>query len=1102
MWAGRGWAGQGWAAQVLVELAGRHRLAIVRVWHDIWGRSGYHHALIVVASADNLADILADILGAAGAAWNSMELDGANGGGRIWYGTAVQHSKERPVRIIVEPTALPGVKRVAQKLANDFEQVSGVPALVVQQSAADANAEPVGSAEPAGYPGLAGSKDLVNGVAPVQKIVVSTQADTQADNTENKYQAFELKFTDDSTLAVIGTDLLGTEYGLYAISEYIGVSPLHFWGDVQPVHQDVIEINRDIEQISSTPSVKYRGFFINDEWPGFGSWTFEHFGGFTAEMYDHVFDLLLRLKGNYLWPAMWTSSFALDGPGDLTEVLADEYGITIGASHHEPLLRASEEWAKVSGADTPYGADWNYLANKDGLLNYWHDGLKRSGHLNKMITLGIRGEYDSELLGPDASLQANIDLLKDAITEQRKLIAQDATKQDNPQMLALYKEVEVFYYGSDTAVGLQGWDGLDGVTLMFCEDNFGFMRSLPETERERANAGMYYHLDYHGGPVSYEWMPSTSWERMHDQMSLAYDYGIKEVWVVNVGDLKFNEVPLAFFMAMAYDMAKYGSHNKAAVSEYTKQWLAKTFRRVPADIRAKMSQVLHGYIKLNAMRRPEALNAEVYHAAHYLEADRILQRAEEIQRLDQEVVTALANPKSDELASYRNNSAGFVGTNAASASLDTTTALTAYQSLIGIPARASTNLVQLMVWAAKNAHYAQQGKPIANSYADLVTQAINRDRAIGQEIKEFRDGKWSGQEKEAHIGFTMWNDDGNKYPLRLTVEPVGEPRILVSRADQERRFHKTYFAGDPVMVDDFNFAGTDRVILEIANDGTGEFDFEITGAAGKPWLTVEPNRGTVTDQQQVALILNRDKLPAQPVHADLTIVGGGTEIPVNVTAQPAPTANTPANPDLPAGTYLPGPGFVTAIPASGFSSSKAATPTAPLTAATTATPSATAPSTSAKFEVVPSGGRDGDAIRVYPTTAKFDDDLTTKRPTVTYRALITKPGDYTVQVWQVPTGVVGRGTALRFVLGVDGARHLLTAVAADVNAGYPDDSRWAEPVLRNIRITSTDVTLSQGVHQISIGAVDPNLLVERIVLYPTATPPPASYLGPPDSARA
>lgn len=212
-----------------------------------------------------------------------------------------------------------------------------------------------------------------------------------------------------------------------------------------------------------------------------------HYGGFTAEMYDLIFETLLRLKGNYLWPAMWTSSFSLDGPGEENARLADCYGIVMSNSHHEPCLRHSEEWDLVRGEDSVYGNEWSYLTNREGLIRYWRDGLLRSGKYENIITIGMRGERDSLMLGEDASLEQNISLLKEIITEQRKLI-RECVGENEPEMLALYKEVEAYYYGDETTPGLKDWDGLDGVTLMLCEDNYGNMRTLP-TEEMRSHRG-------------------------------------------------------------------------------------------------------------------------------------------------------------------------------------------------------------------------------------------------------------------------------------------------------------------------------------------------------------------------------------------------------------------------------------------------------------------------------------------------------------------------------------------------------------------------------------------------------------------------------------
>ena len=233
--------------------------------------------------------------------------------------------------------------------------------------------------------------------------------------------------------------------------------------------------------------------------------------------------------------------------GEENARLADCYGIVMSNSHHEPCLRHSEEWDLVRGEDSVYGNEWSYLTNREGLIRYWRDGLLRSGKYENIITIGMRGERDSLMLGEDASLEQNISLLKEIITEQRKLI-RECVGENEPEMLALYKEVEAYYYGDETTPGLKDWDGLDGVTLMLCEDNYGNMRTLPteEMRSHRGGFGMYYHFDYHGSPVSYEWVNSSYLPKIWDQMTMAYDFGVRDIWIVNVGDLKFQEYPLSF----------------------------------------------------------------------------------------------------------------------------------------------------------------------------------------------------------------------------------------------------------------------------------------------------------------------------------------------------------------------------------------------------------------------------------------------------------------------------------------------------------------------------------------------------------------------------
>ena len=414
---------------------------------------------------------------------------------------------------LLEEECYSGVAKIAEKVCGDVELVTGIRPVTrrISKTYLDEQKE----SEYVVLVGTVGKSSVLeklNGRVPLDKI-------------RGKRESFLFQIVDNgtkATLVIAGSDKRGTIYGLFHLSEYMGVSPWVHFSDVLPEKRKKLTLTEKDNMISREPSVKYRGFFINDEWPAFGSWTFEHFGGFTEEMYDLIFETLLRLKGNYLWPAMWTSSFSLDGPGDAKARLADEYGIVMSNSHHEPCLRHSEEWDLVRGEDSVYGNEWNYVTNREGLLRYWRDGLQRNGKFENIITIGMRGERDSMMLGSDATLKQNIDLLKDIITEQRKLIA-ECINSDAPQMIALYKEVEAYFYGNEGMMdGLKDWDGLDGVTFMLCEDNFGNMRTLPtaELKNRKGGWGMYYHFDYHGGPISYEWVNSSYLPKIWDHRGL------------------------------------------------------------------------------------------------------------------------------------------------------------------------------------------------------------------------------------------------------------------------------------------------------------------------------------------------------------------------------------------------------------------------------------------------------------------------------------------------------------------------------------------------------------------------------------------------------
>lgn len=938
---------------------------------------------------------------------------------------------------VVEQEAFEGVRKIALAVTADVELVSGAKAEIKETAAGSRNIVLCATL---------GKSALLEELAAAGKI--------RTEEIAGKREVYMTAILDkpfegvDSAVVIAGSDKRGTIYGMFSLSEYIGVSPLVYFGDAAPAPKKEITLSEDFCTVSKEPSIRFRGFFINDEWPCFGNWAMSHFGGVNADMYEHVFEFLLRMKGNYLWPAMWASSFPLDGPGSANEELADIYGVVMGYSHHEPCLRASEEWDKVRGEGTRYGNEWNFYTNEQGLLNYWEDSLIRSGKYENIITIGMRGERDSSMLGDNATVEENVNLLKDIITKQRQLIKKHVNKDLDqvPQMLALYKEVEAYFYGDDKVPGLKDWDELDGVICMLCEDNHGQMRTLPtpEIRDHKGGFGMYYHFDYHGGPISYEWVDSTPMSKTWEQMCTAYEYGIRDLWIVNVGDLKFHEVPLTYFLAMAYDFDKWGISNPDSYREFTAKWAKECFPTAGEELQAKAAEVLTEFIDMNHTRRPESLNENIYHPCNYLEADRMIAKAEHIEKLDAELREQLS---ADEAAGY--------------------------YSMAGFSAAASANLLKMHLYAAKSAHYAKQGRPAANKYADLAGECIRRDRDFGIEFGAFKGGKWDGMQLASHIGFTRWNDDGCRYPVICRLEPMGKPRMSVSRKDEEMYAVKNY--GNPAMirVPDFMDEGCDTVYLEISNDGAGSLHFEITDASGSlpDWLTVTPMSGDVELLQEVVLRCDRSKLPDTMEHNVLYVSDGDTTVAVDVLGQRVDTSEYPPM------TFLPQRGIIT-MDAKHFAKKH--------------------DTEKGAFTVIEGYGKYGNGVKVLPSDAFFTEKE--DKPELTYRFYIPEGGDYLVELYAAPTNPSVNGTGIHVQVKTEYSRRTAALVLPGFKAGNNSEYAWCKGVLDQIRTIELIFKLQKGVNEISVSALEAGLVLERISVRPVQKHLKRSYLGPEECA--
>ena len=775
-------------------------------------------------------------------------------------------------------------------------------------------------------------------------------------------------------------------------------------------------------------------------------------------MYDHVFELLLRLKGNYLWPAMWTSSFSLDGPGLANAELADEYGIVMSNSHHEPCLRHSEEWDMVKGEDSPYGTEWNFDRNKEGLTNYWRDGLKRNCGFENIITMGMRGERDSEILGHTATLQENIEYLKEVITTQNQLI-QECVNTDLsqvPRMLALYKEVEAYFYGDENTKGLKDWSELDGVTFMLCEDNFGNMRTLPEKElRDRQGGwGMYYHFDYHGDPVSYEWVNSTYLPKVWEQMTMAYEFGIRDIWIVNVGDLKPQELPLSYFMELAYDFDKWGTQAPNRTSCFTEQWVKMQFGHAFEQQECeRIVYLLNEYTRLNSIRKPEALYTDTYHPVHYGEADAALQKAEEL------IVLA------DTL-------------------LEKTNEMThaSFYELVYYPVVASMNQLQLQIYGGKNEWYAKQGRMIANDYADKIKKCLEKDEYLQQEYHSIAEGKWDGMMMSEHVGFVHWNDEECRYPIRHYVEPSKKMRMIVAPTNAVTYTMGGDWTGKVIRLYDFLNPRCDKTSLDLANGGKEAFAYRVTCDA--EWLQLSSTQGMVEKQERLDIFIDRqiiskvcERDTKDVLEAAITIETDFTHVKVEIYARaeecdskitvaalPEELSDTVKEDDL--GLVISAEDYI------GKEDTK-----------------------KGAFGKLQPYGKYDVGIKAFPITETFIPGV--DAPSLIYEFILPEDGQYEVIFQCAPSNPISKKNLLRFgVKWNEEEIELVNTVENDYRSGERSCQVWANGVLDNIHEMKLYKEGKNGKNQITVYACDPAFVLERILVKKAGIPWKKGYMGP------
>jgi len=732
--------------------------------------------------------------------------------------------------LCVDSSDWPGVIRAAGDLQADIRRVTGrTPVLSNAGKIPGTNVVIIGTA---------GKSVLIDQLVCAGKIDVSSIA--------GKWESFFIQVVPrplpgvKSALVICGSDKRGTIYGVYDLSEQMGVSPWHYWGDVPPRHHEKLFVKAG-KFLQGPPSVKYRGIFINDEAPALTGWIQGKFGrapgwpkaaNYGPGFYTNVFELMLRLKANYLWPAMWNNAFNEDDTNN--PVLADEYGIVMGTSHQEPMLRAQKEWdrryQKTLGS-------WNYAKYPDAVENFWRAGIRRNKNYESILTLGLRGADDTPMA--EGGPETNKALLEKIIGVQRKMIAEEINPDltEVPQVWCLYKEV-MDYYNAGMRVP-------DDVTLLWAEDNWGNVRRLPTAEeRQRSGgAGVYYHFDYHGSPRSYQWINANPIPKIWDQMSLAKQYGADRIWIVNVGHLnKGSEFPLEFFLSFAWDTSRWTNEN---LDEFTRLWAAREFG---AEYAGEIAQLISTYTQFNGRRKPELLDATTYSLVNYREFETVV--------ADYAALAVRAQKVSDQLAPEQRD---------------------AFYGFVMYPIKACAELNAMYLAAAKNRLYARQGRASANDFATQTRALFAAQTNLAEHYNRiYAGGRWNHFMDQPYIGYTNWSDPKQNNLDAVKLVEISLPAAAAMGVNVEGSAETT---GGKLAFDKF---GQGSRYVDVFN--AGKASFEYSAIASEPWILLSENHGKVEKDRRIEISIDWRKAPPGKSAGKIDVRGAGTNFTVNISA--------------------------------------------------------------------------------------------------------------------------------------------------------------------------------------------------------------------------
>lgn len=938
-------------------------------------------------------------------------------------------SPRQTAAILYDASDAAVVKRAAELFAADVEAVTGRRPQVTSAT---------GETGPAVIVGTVGGSALIRRLSEAGKI------DTAP--LEGAWERYLIQTVANplpgirKALVIAGSDRRGAAYGLFTLSELIGVSPWYWWADVPVKKHAALHVDAP-PTYSQTPSVRYRGIFLNDEDWGLTPWASQTFeperGNIGPRTYAKVCELLLRLKANYLAPAMHPVSTSFNQIPE-NKLVADTFAIVMGSTHCEPLLlNTASEW------DTKTMGPWNYDKNKEGINRVLTQRVRENSPYENVYTLALRGLHDGAM-STTLPMHEKVRMLQQALLDQRQILAEniDRPVETVPQAFTPYKEVLEIYSN--------GLELPDDITIVWPDDNYGYMKRLSGVREQRrtGRSGVYYHVSYLGVPHSYLWFSTTPPSLMYEELRKAYDTTADRLWLLNCGDLKGSEMQVSLFLDMAWDIGRFTADN---VVTYPARWLAGIFGEAYYD---RLEAMTREHLRLAFPRKPEYMgwgyhwNRFDHNCEQLTDTDFSFTNYDEAQR---------------RLEAYRQLGAR------AEALLHEIgdEARPAFYQLVYYPLRGAELMNRMTLGGQRNRWYARQGRAATNAVRDEVQRCYDSLQVITRGYNSLLGGKWN------HMMSMRQNYDGvSAYfnlPHLATHDAAGAPRLALQVAGEDVTGARAFHA-----LPAFDNYLRRTYPVEIYNRGGGTLAW--TAHASEPWVVLSKSAGKTADEERITVGIDWEKAPSgNAVPAQIVFRAGEQSEKVLVSLF-NPTA--PSRAEL-RGIYVENNGCVS-IPAAGCHRVRE--------------------NDRIKITAVEDLGIEGPALQLGDPTAPLQIFRSRDVPCAEYDFYAFDAGSVDVYTYVLPTFPLhadrdfrigeNTNTDTKYSVQIDDG-----ALATPSSSHVEYSQVWFESVLRNCAVNKSTLHIDKpGRHTLRIRVGDPGIVLQKIVLDFGGMK--RSYLGP------